>query len=150
MDPAITIILGSISIIVSLAAVYYAKRADNNFRNPKIDLELSPDHVQFMLRNVGTDTAVDIVEINNICRDLPNTLWNYNGPIDYIRIKTHVAIPLYFQDGKVPKPSSVTQFRFEYKNSDGDRFYSSIEIERAATDQQIYFTKSKLIKWGKF
>src|SRR3989344_5107683 len=117
MDIAITIILGSISIIVSLAAVYYAKRADDNFRNPKIDLELSPDHVQFMLRNVGTDTAVDIVETNNICRDLPNTLWNYNGPIDYIRIKTHVAIPLYFQDGKMPKPSSTTPLRFEYKNS---------------------------------
>ncbi len=150
MDIIITIILGSISILISLVAVYYAKRADENFKNPRIDLELSPDHVLFMIRNVGTDIAVNIKETGGLLIDIPDKLWNFSGPIDYMRTKNFgISRPMNFLDDKRPQASTSTMIRFEYENTDGDKFFSDIKIERENPTQQIYFTSSQLVKWGK-
>jgi hypothetical protein len=149
MDTIINIILSSITILIALVAVYYAKRADENFKKPRIDLELSPDHVLFMIRNVGTDIAVNIRETNGLLRDVPDKLWNFSGPIDYIRTKNFgISRPMNFHDDKRPQPLTSTQVHFEYENTDGDKFYSDINIERGNPTQQIYFTASRLIKWG--
>ncbi|MFA6315153.1 MAG: hypothetical protein WC648_02180 [Candidatus Paceibacterota bacterium] len=150
MDVLITIILTSISIFIGIVAVYYAKRSDENFRSPKIDLELSPGHESFYIRNVGTDIALGLKENTNYFRDIPDRLWNFTGPIDYMRTKNYsVSKFITFHDSKMPAPSSSVLVNFEYQNTDGIKFYSHIEVKRGTPTQQLYFTDSRLLKWGK-
>lgn len=142
--------LGIVSAIAAVVAAWYAYKAYLSSKTPKLVME-TPDNAGLFLRNVGTDTAKNIKEATEMFRDVPSEIWNFNGPIDYIRVKSPgTARMINFHDQKMIKPSTSTLVRFEYENTDGDKFYSEIKIERGNPVQQIYFTGPRLIKWGKY
>lgn len=145
----INLAIGVISAIAAVAAARYAYKACLSSKTPKLVME-TPDNASLFLRNVGTDTAKNIKEITKIFRDVPTEIWNFNGPIDYIRIKNpSTARMINFHDSKRIEPSTSIVVRFEYENSDGDKFYSEIKIERGSTTQQIYFLTPVLVNSGK-
>lgn len=143
----VTIILSTITIIIALVGVYYSREACKN--KPKIIIE-SPYNDSLEIRNIGDDIARNIKEKSNLLKDIPGELFNYTGPIDYPRVKSPgISKTISFQDSKVPKPSTSTLIEFEYENTDGNRFYSQIMVNRNKSIQQIYFSASRLIKWGR-
>ena len=83
-------------------------------------------------------------------RDVPTEIWNFNGPIDYIRVKSPgTARMINFHDEKRIQPSTSTVVKFEYENSDGDKFYSEIKVDRGSPTQQVYFLTPALVNSGK-
>ena len=80
-------------------------------------------------------------------RDVPTELWNFNGPIDYMRVNSQsIFKQIDFYDGKLIQPSSSVIVDFEYENSDGRKFYSKIKIERGAAAQQLWFNTPVILK----
>lgn len=83
-------------------------------------------------------------------RDVPSELWNFNGPIDYMKVKSpSISKMINFYDKKLIQPSNTIVARFEYENLDRNKFYSEIKIERGPQTQQIYLYTPDLIDWGK-
>lgn len=143
------IVVGIVSALAAISAAFYSYKAYLAGKSPKLVIE-TPDNAGLFLRNVGTDTAKNIKETTNMFRDVPTERWNFNGPIDYIRVKSPgISRMINFYDNKRPGPSSSTTVHFQYENSDGNKFYSDIRIDRGNPQQQVYFTDSQLIKWGK-
>ena len=143
------VVIGVVSTIAAVIAAYYAHKAYFASKSPKLVME-TPDNAGLFLRNVGTDTAKNITETTNMFRDIPAELWNFNGPIDYIRVKSPgTAKMIDFHDEKRITPSSSTTVRIEYENSDGDKFFSEIKIERGPATQQLYFYGPALVRWGR-
>lgn len=140
----IVIIISAVSAVI--AAIYAYKNYWTS-KSPKIVIEI-PFNNSLEIRNVGTDIAKNIKEKSNLLRDVPTELWNFTGPIDYIRIKSPgISKTANFQNNKIPKPSTSTLIRFEYENTDGDKFCSEIVIDRNQSDSQIYFNIFQPIKW---
>lgn len=133
------IAIAAISTIAAVVAAYYAYKAYFANKIPKLVLE-APLNGSLQLRNIGTDVAKNITEPTNMFRDVPNELWNFNGPIDYLRVKSPgIHRQIDFHDKKLIQPSTSTVVRFEYENSDGNSFYSEIEVERGPATQQLWF-----------
>lgn len=110
----------------------------------------TPDNTSLFLRNVGTNTAKNIKETTKLFRDVPTEIWNFNGPIDYIRINSPgTARIINFYDSRRIKPSTSAVVRFEYENSNGDKFFSEIRVGRGSPPQQVYFVALVLINSGK-
>ncbi len=146
----ITIILGSISIFTTIFAVYYSHKTYWTSRSPKIVIE-TLFNSSLEIRNIGTDIAKNLKEKSGLLKDLPAELWNFVGPIDYLRVKNSgISKTMNFQDGKIPQSSTSVLIRFEYENTDGDKFYSEIIIKRGKPTQQVWFDASQLKKWGRF
>lgn len=145
----INLTIGVVSAIAAVFAACYAYKAYLSNKTPKLVME-TPDNAGLFLRNVGTDTAKNIVETTGMFRDVPTEMWNFNGPIDYIRVKSPgTAKMINFHDTKRIGPSTSTVMCFEYENSDGDKFYSEIKIERGSPIQQVYFLTPSLVNSGK-
>jgi len=145
----INLTIGVISAIAAVVAACYAYRAYISSKSPKLVME-TPDNAGLFLRNVGTDTAKNIKETTGMFRDVPAEIWNFNGPIDYIRVKSPgTARTINFLDSKIIKLSTFTVVRFEYENSDGDKFFSEIKVERGSPKNQIYFIAPVLVNSGK-
>ncbi len=145
----IDIIIGITSTIAAIIAACYAYKAYLAGKSPKLVME-TPDNAGLFLRNIGTDSAKNIREVTNMFRDVSTELWNFNGPIDYIRVKSPGTTKMInFYDGKRIEVSSSTIVLFEYENSDGDKFYSEIEIARGPATQQLYFNTPILKAWGR-
>lgn len=143
------IVIGIISALAAIAAAFYSYKAYLAGKSPKLVME-TPDNAGLFLRNVGTDVAKNIKETTNMFRDTPTELWNFNGPIDYIRVKSPgTSKMINFYDEKRIQPSAFTVVRFEYENSDADKFYSEIKVERGNPTQQVYFSTPTLVGWGK-
>jgi len=144
-----TIIIASISAFFAVFSSIYAYKTYWSNKSPKIVIE-TPFNNSLEIRNIGTDIAKNIQEKSELLREVPNELWNFAGPIDYIRVKSPgISKAISFEDNKMPEPSASVIIHFEYKNTDGDGFYSAIKIERARTQSQIYFNAPYLIKWGR-
>lgn len=149
MNDKIIIFIGFITLIVAFVTEIYARKTYWVSKSPRIDLELS-GNVLFIIRNVGTGIAINIIETTGLFRDVPDRLWNFSGPVDYIRTSnTGTAKPINFKDEKRLEPSESAITRFEYENDSGDKFYSEIKIERRTPPQQNYFKNPQLMKWGK-
>jgi len=145
----IDLTIGFVSAIAAVVAACYAYRTYISSKSPKLVME-TPDNAGLFLRNVGTDTAQNIKETTGMFRDVPAEIWNFNGPIDYIRVKSPgTAKMINFHDTKRIEPSTSTVVRFEYENSDGYKFYSEIEVERGSPTQQVYFITPILVNSGK-
>ena len=145
----INLIIGAVSAIAAVFAACYAYKAYLSNKTPKLVME-TPDNAGLFLRNVGTDTAKNIVEITGMFRDVPVEIWNFNGPIDYVRVNSPgTARMINFHDTNRIQPSTLTVVRFEYENSDGNKFYSEIKIERGSPTQQVYFITPILVNSGK-
>lgn len=145
----ILIITGVATLFVALITEFYSRKTYDNQKSPKIVIE-APFNDSLHVRNIGNDTAKNIKEITNMFRDIPFELWNFNGPIDYIRIKSpNISKMINFHDQKLIQPSNSVVVRFEYENSDGNKFYSEIRVERGSQTQQIYFYAPNLVKWDK-
>lgn len=141
--------IGVISAIAAVVAGCYAYKAYLSNKTPKLVME-TPDNAGLFLRNVGTDSAKNIKETTRMFRDVPTEIWNFNGPIDYIRVKSPgTARMINLHDEKRIQPSTSTIVRFEYENSDGNKFFSEIKIERGSPPQQVYFLTPSLIDSGK-
>lgn len=141
--------IGIISAIAAVAAACYAYKAYLSSKTPKLVME-TPDNAGLFLRNVGTDSAKNIKESTGMFRDVPAEIWNFNGPIDYIRVKSPgTARMINFHDEKRIQPATFTIVRFEYENSDGEKFYSEIKIDRGSPTQQVYFLTPTLVNSGK-
>lgn len=141
--------IGIVSAIAAITAACYAYKAYLSSKTPKLVME-TPDNAGLFLRNVGTDSAKNIKETTEMFRDVPTEIWNFNGPIDYIRVKSPgTARMINFHDQKRIQPSTSTVVRFEYENSDGERFYSEIKVERGSPIQQVYFLTPALVNSGK-
>src|SRR3989344_4355719 len=107
------------------------------------------DYVNLTI-GIVSDTAKNIKETTEMFRDVPTEIWNFNGPIDYIRVKSPgTARMINFHDEKRIQPSISTVVRFEYENSDGNKFYSEIKVERGSPTQQVYFLTPALVNSGK-
>lgn len=140
--------IGIISAVAAVVAACYAYKAYLSSKTPKLVME-TPDNAGLFLRNVGTDTAKNIKETTEMFRDVPAEIWNFNGPIDYIRVKSPgTARMINFYDAKRIKPSTSTVVRFEYENSDGNNFFSEIKVERGSPIQQVYFLTPVLVNSG--
>jgi len=145
----INVAIGVVSAIAAVFAACYAYKAYLSSKTPKLVME-TPDNAGLFLRNVGTDTAKNIIETTKMFRDVPTEIWNFNGPIDYIRLKSpSTAKMINFHDVKMIKPSTSTVVRFEYTNYDGNKFYSEIKVERGSPTQQVYFITTALVNSGK-
>ena len=145
----INLAIGIVSTVAAIVAACYAYKAYLASKSPKLVME-TPDNAGLFLRNVGTDTAKNIVETMGMFRDVPTEIWDFNGPIDYIRVKSPgTAKMINFCDTKRIEPSTSTVVRFEYENSDGDKFYSEIKVERGSPTQQVYFITPALVNSGK-
>ena len=145
----INLTIGVVSAIAAVVAACYSYRAYISSKSPKLVME-TPDNAGLFLRNVGTDTAQNIKETTGMFRDVPVEIWNFNGPVDYIKVKNPgIARMINFHDTKRIEPSTSTVVRFEYENSDGDKFYSEIKVERGAPTQQVYFITPVLVNSGK-
>lgn len=141
--------IGIISATAAIAAACYAHKTYLSSKTPKLVME-TPDNAGLFLRNVGTDTAKNIIEATKMFRDVPAEIWNFNGQIDYIRVKSPgTARMINFHDSKRIDPSTSTVVRFEYENSDGSKFFSEIKVERGSPTQQVYFTAPRLLNSGK-
>lgn len=149
MDITITIILGSISIFAAIVAAYYAREALWASKSPKVVLE-APFNSSLEMRNIGTDIAKNIKETTDLLKNIPKELWSHSGQFDYLRIKNPgLSKTVSFQEGKIPPASTKPFYRFEYENSEGDKFYSEILVDRGPDTQQIYIRSAELLKWGK-
>ncbi len=145
----VNLAIGIISAIAAIAAACYAYKAYLSSKTPKLVME-TPDNAGLFLRNVGTDAAKNIKETTGMFRDVPSEVWNFNGPIDYIRVKSPgVAQMINFHDSKRIDPSTSVVVRFEYENTDGNKFFSEIKVERGTPTQQVYFTVPRLLDSGK-
>lgn len=145
----VNLVIGIISAIAAVVAACYAYKAYLSSKTPKLVME-TPDNAGLFLRNVGTDSAKNIKETTEMFRDVPTEIWNFNGPIDYIRVKSPgTAKMINFHDSKRIEPSTSTVVRFEYENSDGDQFYSEIKVERGNPTQQVYFLTPTIVNCGK-
>src|SRR3989338_7496861 len=145
----INLIIGAVSAIAAVFAACYAYKAYLSNKTPKLVME-TPDNAGLFLRNVGTDTAKNIVEITGMFRDVPVEIWNFNGPREYARAQSPgTARMINFHDTKRIQPSTLTVVRFEYENSDGNKFCSEIKIERGSPTQQVYFITPILVNSGK-
>lgn len=146
----INLAIGVVSAIAAIVAACYAYKAYVSSKTPKLVME-TPDNAGLFLRNVGTDSAKNIKETTEMFRDVPIEIWNFNGPIDYIRVNSPgTARMINFHDQKRIGPSTSTVVRFEYENSDGDKFFSEIKIERGPATQQLWFATPVLVKCGKY
>ncbi len=145
----INLVIEVVSVIVAVVAACYAYKAYLSSKTPKLVME-TPDNAGLFLRNVGTDTAKNIKEATGMFRDVPTEIWNFNGPIDYMRVKSPgTARMINFHDEKRIGPSTSTVVRFEYENSDKDKFYSEIKVERGSPTQRVYFLTPTLVNSGK-
>src|SRR3989338_345505 len=145
----INLAIGVVSAVAAVFAACYAHKAYLLKKTPKLVME-TPDNAGLFLRNVGTDSAKNIKETSGMFRDVPAEIWNFNGPIDYIRVKSPgTARMINFHDAKRIEPSTSTVVRFEYENSDGNKFYSEIKVERGSPTQQVYFITPVLVNSGK-
>ena len=145
----INLVIGVVSAIAAVTAACYAYKAYLSSKTPKLVME-TPDNAGLFLRNVGTDSAKNIKETTKMFRDVPTEIWNFSGPIDYIRVNSPGTTKMIsFHDEKRIELSTFTVVRFEYENSDGGKFYSEIKVERGSPAQQIYFLTPVLINSGK-
>ena len=145
----INLAIGAISAIAAIIAACYSYRTYLSSKTPKLVME-TPDNAGLFLRNVGTDSAKNIKETTEMFRDIPTEIWNFNGPIDYIRVKSPgTARMINFYDTKRIESSTSTVVRFEYENSDGNKFYSEVKVERGSPTQQVYFLTPVLVNSGK-
>ncbi|MEK7117021.1 MAG: hypothetical protein AAB837_02555 [Patescibacteria group bacterium] len=145
MDTIITIILGSISIFLTIFAVNYTYKTYWISKSPKIVIE--SEFPNIYIRNVGTDMAKNITERNNSFNSLPNNLWNFTGPIDYIRSGNSGLVAVFGFHNQL-KPKEIVILHFDYTNTDGDKFYSEIEIEQTDSTTRSY-KRPILLRWGK-
>ncbi len=144
-----TIIIASISAFFAVFAAIYAYKTYWSSKSPKIVIE-TPFNNSLEIRNIGTDIAKNIQEKGELLKDVPSELWNFAGPIDYIRVKSPgISKAVSFKDNKMPQPSTFAIIRFEYENINGNNFYSEIRVERTQCFPQIYFSAPRLIKWGR-
>lgn len=144
------LIVGIISAIAAVIAAYYAYKAYLSSKAPKLVME-TPDNTGLFLRNVGTDTAKNIKETTEMFRDVPTEIWNFSGPIDYIRVNSPgTARMINLHDSRRIEPSTATFVRLQYENSDGDKFFSEIRVERGPATQQLWFAAPVLVKWGNY
>ncbi len=138
-----------ISAISATVGAFYAYKTFWAAKSPKIVIEIFFNN-SLEVRNIGTDMAKNIKEKRGLLRDTPEQLWNFAGPLDYIREKNPgIWETANFKDDKMPKPSTSVIICFEYANTDGKIFYSEIKVDRAQSPSQIYFSASNLIKWGR-
>ncbi|MBI2409685.1 hypothetical protein HYV30_01425 [Candidatus Kaiserbacteria bacterium] len=143
------LIIGVVSTGAAAVAAYYAYKAYITNNSPKLVVE-APFNSSLQLRNVGTDAAKNIKEPTGMFRDMPSEIWNFTGPIDYLRVKSPgISRQIDFHDEKRIKPSDSSIVRFEYENSDGTRFFSEIKVERGPATQQLWFATPVLVNWGK-
>lgn len=141
--------IGVVSAVAAVIAACYAYKTYLSSKTPKLVME-TPDNAGLFLRNVGSDSAKNIKETTKMFRDVPTEIWNFNGPIDYIRVKSPgTARMINFYDEKRIQPTTSTVVHFEYENSDGDKFYSEIKVERGSPTQQVYFLTPALVNSGK-
>ncbi|OGC47098.1 MAG: hypothetical protein A3A94_03575 [Candidatus Portnoybacteria bacterium RIFCSPLOWO2_01_FULL_43_11] len=145
----ITIIIASISALSAFFAAIFAYRTYWVLKSPKVVIE-TPFNNSLGIRNIGTDIAKNIQEKDGLLKDVPSELWNFVGPIDYLRVKSPgISKIISFKDDKMLQPSRSVIIHFEYENTNGNRFYSKIKVERAQNLSLIYFNTPQLIKWGK-
>ncbi len=143
------ILIGIITLIVALVAEIYSRKSYDSQKSPKLVIE-APYNNLLILRNVGTDIAKNIKASTDIFRDAPVELWNFSGPIDYMRTNSQsIFKQIDFYDEKLIQPSTSVTVIFKYENSDGNRFYSEIKIERGSPTQQVYFLTPILVNSGK-
>lgn len=151
MDTLITIILTSISIFISIFAVYYAKKSFETSKEPKLIIE-TMFNSDLIIRNVGNDFAEEIEEIIYF-KDKPVRLINFIGSLNISDISnnnSNFLFSLSFFDEKLPKPNDSIEVIFYYKNSEGKKFKSKITIERDRFEKQIYYKKPILKEWRKY
>ena len=149
MEVSLTGLLTFVGTLAALEAAYYAWKSYKSSRSPKVIIE-APYNASLNIRNVGTDTAKSLKELDNTFRSLPDELRNFDGPIDYMRIKTPgISEQLEFSSDKNLMPSSSKVVRFEYENSDGDKFYSEIKIERNGDTSPPWYRQPILVSSGK-
>lgn len=143
------IIIGIISTVAAIIAACYAYKAYLAGKSPKLVIE-TPFNSSLQIRNIGTEIAKNIKETTGMFRDVPIELWNFNGPIDYLRVKSPgIFRQIDFNDSKLIKPQEAVVVRFEYENSDGDKFFSEIRVECGVFIQQLYFKTTALVNSGK-
>ena len=150
-DIWITIILTSISIIIGIFAVYYAKKSFESSKEPKLIIETMFNN-DLIIRNVGNDFAEEIEE-KSYFKDKPTKLINFIGPLNISDISNNNSNFLYslsFFDDKLPKPNDIIEVIFFYKNSENKKFKSKIIIERDKYESQIYYKKPTLKEWKKY
>ena len=105
-----------------------------------------------IIRNVGNDFAEEIEE-QFYFKDKPTKLINFIGPLNISDVSNNNSNFLYslsFFDDKLPKPNDIIEVIFSYKNSEGKKFESKINIERDKYEQQIYYKKPILKEWRKY
>ncbi len=145
-------IMDVIIIISAISATVGAVYSYKTFwvaKSPKIVIE-TPFNNSLEIRNIGTDIAKNIQEKSDLLKDLPDELWNFAGPIDYLRVKSPgISKAISFKENKVIQPSTFAIIRFEYENTNGNKFYSEIRVERTQNPSQLYFIAPRLIQWGR-
>ena len=139
-------LIGLITLIVTLVAEIYSRRSYHSQKSPKLVIE-APYNISLSLRNIGTDIAKNIKDSTSMFRDVPTELWNFNGPIDNLRVKSQsIFRQIDFYDEKLIQPSTSVIVDFEYENSDGKKFNSKIKIERGPATQQLWFNTPIILK----
>jgi len=144
-----TIIIASISAFFAVFGAIYSYKTYWASKSPKIVIETLFNN-SLEIRNIGTDIAKNIQEKGGLLGGVPGELWNFAGPIDYIKVKNPgISKGVNFKSSKILQPSEFAVIHFEYENINGSRFYSEIKVERTQNPSQIYFNEPRLIKWGR-
>jgi hypothetical protein len=141
-----SLVIGIPSLIAAVIAAVYSYKSFWSSKSPKLVIESSFPHL--WIRNIGSDLAKEISGTQDLLNYVPNQMWNFVGPIDYIHSGLDsIASVVTFRT--VPQPGATVDLRLEYKNTDGDKFFSVIRIERTSEQSPQLYKRSTLLKWGK-
>jgi hypothetical protein len=124
MDIA-NLIIGSLGLVAAITAAYYAHEALVAGQEPRLTLSFSLPY--FVLRNIGTTTARNIVEQNGYFpRSIPE-LFNFSGPVTVGHgSNSVVAATTLNASANLAHPEVIAVF--EYENLSRQKFQSRFTI----------------------
>ncbi len=124
MDIA-NLIIGSLGLVAAITAAYYAHEALVAGQEPRLTLSFSLPY--FVLRNIGTTTARNIVEKNGyFSRSIPE-LFNFSGPVTVGHGSNSVVATITLNASANSAHPEVIAV-FEYENLSGQKFQSRFTI----------------------
>jgi len=140
-------LIGALLLPLVLFLVNYKKHINKS--KPEIILETIFNHA-LSIRNIGESNANSITETTNYFSATPDMLRSYTGDIDYYKNRDRgIYRQIDLRDLGVLPANELKVVRFEYKNLEGHKFFSEIEIKRNADSSPPWFFDPKLIRSGR-
>lgn len=137
------------SLVIPLVVFLFHYESEINRHRPRIEID-TIFNAGLSIRNVGDTDAQYIAETTCWFRDVPNTLRAYKGNINYYKDRDPgIYRQIDLQDLNRLEPSKSALVRLEYKDPEGNKFYSEIEIRRNVDVSPPWFFQPKLIKSGR-